>query len=218
MASPQGRTLRVHVAAFGKHPGWDDHIEEIGLDCDALVRAKRVLYSDGIAGNIDSGSWEKLADEQRLPTFAHHWYWKLGQDLVVGRMWSSRDGKGRTKYPMVVCAMIDGASPAWAIERIHRRLAVIEESCVGTQSAEVVRLAIGEARRALEDEAALESAQPSTPLVSEAELLKRLVQIPELNLPEQSAGVGGGGGGGGGGGRRACDGCWPGANPLRDGP
>ena len=195
MASPQGRTLRVHVAAFGKHPGWDDHIEEIGLDCDALVRAKRVLYSDGIAGNIDSGSWEKLADEQRLPTFAHHWYWKLGQDLVVGRMWSSRDGKGRTKYPMVVCAMIDGASPAWAIERIHRRLAVIEESCVGTQSAEVVRLAIGEARRALEDEAALESAQPSTPLVSEAELLKRLVQIPELNLPEQSAGVGGGGGG-----------------------
>ena len=192
MASPQGRTLRVHVAAFGKHPGWDDHIEEIGLDCDALVRAKRVLYSDGIAGNIDSGSWEKLADEQRLPTFAHHWYWKLGQDLVVGRMWSSRDGKGRTKYPMVVCAMIDGASPAWAIERIHRRLAAIEESCVGTQSAELVRLAIGEARRALEDEAALESAQPSTPSLSDAELLKRLVQSPELNMPEPAAGSEGG--------------------------
>ena len=56
---------RVHVAAFGKHPGWDDHIEEIGLDSDLLVKAKRLLYTEGIAGNIDSGAWEKLEPEKR---------------------------------------------------------------------------------------------------------------------------------------------------------
>ncbi|MBI1189366.1 MAG: SUMF1/EgtB/PvdO family nonheme iron enzyme [Tepidisphaera sp.] len=180
----QQRATKVHVAAFGKHPGWDDHIEEIGLDCDALVQVKRALYTEGIAGNIDSGAWEKLSDEHRLPGFRHVFYWRRPDGLVVGRMWSSRDGRGRTKYPMVVVAMVEGVSQGWAIEHALPRLETIESKVTQTGSAELVRLAIGEARRGLEDEAALLVAgAASTNLASPAGLVKSLIASPGLSLP-----------------------------------
>jgi hypothetical protein len=143
-------SVKVHVAAFGKHPGWDDHIEEIGLDSELLVNAKRVLYTECLGGNIDSGVWEKIDDDKRLP-FKHVFYWKTTDGLLVGRMWASRDGKGRTKYPMVVCAHIEGVPSGWAMAEVLPRLAQVEEKCSQTSSAELVRLAIGEARRSLED-------------------------------------------------------------------
>lgn len=175
------RGVRVHVAAFGKHPGWDDHIEEIGLDCDALVRAKRVLYSEGLAGNIDSGAWERLSDDQRLPGFRHLWYWRIPEGLIIGRMWSSRDGKGRTKYPMVVCALVEGVPASWAIEQALPRLEQVEAKVTQTGSAELVRLAIGEARRGLEDQVSLlVTAGVTPPPGEESGLLKRLVEHPDL--------------------------------------
>lgn len=180
----QQKAIKVHVAAFGKHPGWDDHIEEIGLDCDALVQVKRSLYTEGIAGNIDSGAWEKLSDEHRLPGFRHVFYWRRPDGFVVGRMWSSRDGRGRTKYPMVVVAMVEGVPQTWVIEHALPRLEAIESKVSQTGSAELVRLAIGEARRGLEDEAALLVAgSPSSNIPAPAALVKALVTSPALSLP-----------------------------------
>lgn len=180
----QPRAIKVHVAAFGKHPGWDDHIEEIGLDCDALVQVKRALYTEGLAGNIDSGAWEKLSDEHRLPAFRHVFYWRRPDGFVVGRLWSSRDGRGRTKYPMVVVALLEGVSQAWAIEHALPRLEAIESKVAQTSSAELVRLAIGEARRGLEDEAALlVHSDASSSLPGPAALVKALVSSPALSLP-----------------------------------
>lgn len=180
----QQKAIKVHVAAFGKHPGWDDHIEEIGLDCNALVQVKRSVYTEGVAGNIDSGAWEKLSEEHRLPGFRHVFYWRRPDGFVVGRMWSSRDGRGRTKYPMVVTAMIEGVSQAWMIEHVLPRLEAIEAKVSQTGSAELVRLAIGEARRGLEDEAALLVAgAQSTNIPGPAGLIKALVSSPGLSLP-----------------------------------
>ncbi|MBX9735945.1 MAG: hypothetical protein K2X32_03385, partial [Phycisphaerales bacterium] len=45
------------MSAFGKHPAWDDHIDDVGLSTDELVDARRTLYADCIAGSIDSGAW-----------------------------------------------------------------------------------------------------------------------------------------------------------------
>lgn len=180
---------RVHVAAFGKHPGWDDHIEDIGLDCDAFVRAKRLLYTEGLAGNIDSGAWEKLADEQRLPGFGHVFYWRRSDGFIIGRMWSSRDGRGRTKYPMVVCAMIENAPWSWAISQVLPRLEAIESKCTQTNSAELVRFAIGEAKRGLEDQVALMAGGASSRSEDPAATLKRLLEHPDLSKPEEQ-GVG----------------------------
>lgn len=140
---------RVHLAAFGKHPGWDDHMDDQGVQTDRLVAVKRVIYVEGIGGNIDSGAWEGLEESQRLPGFEHVFAWRRPEDVVVGRIWSSRDGKGRTKYPMIVCAQCVGLPLAWAIERVLPRLESVRERCRGAESAADVVAILKEERSAL---------------------------------------------------------------------
>ena len=128
----------MYVAVFGKHPGWNDHIDDIGLETDRLVFLKRVLYVEGIGATIDSGGWEKLHESQRLEGFAHVIVWRTGEDLVVARMWSSRDGKGRTKYPMVVCVQVRGVGVERALRRVLPVLERAERACRDGQTAQDV--------------------------------------------------------------------------------
>ncbi len=138
---------KVFVAAFGKHPGWDDHIDDIGLETDILITAKRILYVQGIGGNIDSGSWSNLQENQQIEDFNHVFVWCMGRSIIVGRLWSSRDGKGRTSYPMVVCVQCCQLSLEWIFENILPGLERIEKTCVETTSADGVRAAIKNARK-----------------------------------------------------------------------
>ncbi|MBS0197460.1 MAG: SUMF1/EgtB/PvdO family nonheme iron enzyme [Planctomycetes bacterium] len=172
--------VRVHAVAFGKHPGWDDHIEEIGLDSDTLVRVKRVMYTEGMAGNIDAGAWEKLEENKRLAAFSHVFYWKDKDSVIVGRLWSSSDGKGRTKYPMVVAAQIEGVPQWWAISQILPRLEAVEAKCVAGKTADAVRAAVGACRRELEDATALLTVAPEGG-TSDATLLKNLASHADLD-------------------------------------
>ena len=130
---------RVFTAAFGKHPGWDDHIDDIGLDTDVLVAVKRILYIQGIGSNIDSGSWDKLEQNQQVEKFGHAFVWCMNGYVVVGRLWSSRDGKGRSSYPMVVCVQCSQLPLPWVLKNILPRLEEIEQACTGTTSADDVR-------------------------------------------------------------------------------
>ncbi len=91
----------VWLGAFGKHPGWDDHAEDIGLETPGLVEVKRAMYVAGIGGNIDTGAWSKLG-EKALPGFDHDFVWSQGRTSFAGRLWASTDAKGRSRYPMVV--------------------------------------------------------------------------------------------------------------------
>src|SRR5579885_3092405 len=93
---------RVYLAVFGKHPGWNDHIEDIGLDSVALINAKRYLYLHGLSGQIDANAWEKLDESARREGFDHWLLWHRPGECLVGRLWSSSDGKGRTRYPMIL--------------------------------------------------------------------------------------------------------------------
>lgn len=179
MTTPQtkiGKGIVVHLAAFGKHPGWDDHIEDIGLSTPELVWARKTLYSEGIAGNIDSATWDRLEDEKRLPQFRHLFFWRISGSWLVGRMWSSKDGKGRAKYPMIVCAQIQGAPGIWAMEAALPILARIEEKVTQTNSAELVRLAIGEGRKELQNAASVATVSSG----DEISLLRRLAEHPQL--------------------------------------
>lgn len=145
----------IYLAAFGKHPAWDDHIEDIGIETEFLAKVRRMLYTDAISGNIDSGAWEKLADDQRLAGFAHDFVWwlgPLGKDasrVVVGRLWSSRDGKGRTKYPMAVFAQSTGIAPAVMAREVLPALAALERRCIEATTADAVRAAIDQTREDL---------------------------------------------------------------------
>jgi len=93
---------RIYVAAFGKHPAWNDHLDDIGLVTGSLVTARRMMYGSGIAAQIESAAWEKAGPEKTMATFDHVLLWRRGAESLVGRIWSSRDGKGRTLYPMAV--------------------------------------------------------------------------------------------------------------------
>lgn len=137
---------RVFVAAFGKHPGWDDHIDDINLETDILIAVKRILYARGIGNNISSGSWDKLQEDQRIKEFRHLLVWRIGSNTVVGRIWSSQDGKGRTSYPMVVCVQCCQLPIEWSVRNILPRLQRIEEVCVSTTSAANVRVTLESAR------------------------------------------------------------------------
>lgn len=93
---------RLYVAAFGKHPAWNDHMDDIGLVTGSLVSTRRIIYGSGIASQIESAAWEKVGADKTVPTFDHVLLWRRGSESVVGRIWSSRDGKGRALYPMAL--------------------------------------------------------------------------------------------------------------------
>jgi hypothetical protein len=101
---------RVILAGFGKHPAWDDHIDDIGLETESLVIAKRVIYSEGIASQISSGAWNQLENSRHAMDFDHRFVWARSDQSIVGGLWASTDGKGRALFPMVVCLQSDGKS------------------------------------------------------------------------------------------------------------
>lgn len=142
----------VALTAFGKHPGWDDHIDDIELGTTEMVDLKRWLYIDGLRPNIDSGAWEKLEAEQRLDAFDHVFAWRRGDHLLIGRMWSSRDGKGRTKYPMIVCAQVRGEPNNPVLSHVCLVLEEARHACSGAEDATSVRAALDVARRRLADD------------------------------------------------------------------
>lgn len=176
-STPQGP--QVLVAAFGKHPGWDDHIDDIGLQSELLVAIKRVLYIDGIGGNIDSGAWESIPEEHRLPGFDHLFVWRVREGTVVGRFWSSSDGKGRTRYPMVICAQCTGRSPSWLVRSLAPVLELARQACIQTTTADGVRAAVE--RAAAEAQACVQgSAVPAEDGALYQHAAERLASNPEM--------------------------------------
>lgn len=140
----RGGKPQIWLGAFGKHPGWDDHIDDIGLETESLLLAKQILYVEGIGGQIDSGEWERLDEAQRLREFKHVFLWKRGEAFLIGRIWSSRDGKNRTQYPMVVCAHCISIPFNWALTNVSQCLEGVEGRCKSTRLAEEVRAAVGQ--------------------------------------------------------------------------
>ncbi|MFB3893161.1 MAG: hypothetical protein ACE15C_14180 [Phycisphaerae bacterium] len=160
MATGESDRAAAHLGVFGKHPGWNDHIDDLGIDTDLLAAVKRVLYIEGIGGNIDSGAWDGLVERSRLEQYEHLWLWRMGGALVVGRMWSSRDGKGRAKYPMGVCAQLGLMPVNWVVLRVVPLLLDVENRCKQAATADQVRMIVGEGRERL---AAIVGSSPPAP-------------------------------------------------------
>jgi hypothetical protein len=133
-----GSAPGVYLAAFGKHPGWDDHIEPIGLESEPLVAARDILYVNGIGGVINAAMWEKKPDEV-LPQIAHVFCWNSSTDMLLGRMWSSTDGKGRALYPMVAVAHLGVPFSYSLAVRAGRVLMEVEALCRQAATAGEVR-------------------------------------------------------------------------------
>jgi hypothetical protein len=95
---------RIHVAVFGKHPAWMDHIDDLGLSTESLAMAKRLLYLEGIAGQLASGAWDRIEGSGQAMDFDHRFVWCRDKQAIVGAIRASSDGKGRARFPLVICA------------------------------------------------------------------------------------------------------------------
>lgn len=168
---------QLFLAALGKHPAWDDHME-VGLESEALVRVRRQLYVEGIGAAIDSGAWDKLAPDEVLPAFGHTFLWRFDQELVVGRMWASKDGKGRARYPMLACFHATGVGAGWALRELSPRLERLEAACAAATTQQGVEEAIATERTAARG--ALERESPEAVRTPLAPDLASLAAAPEL--------------------------------------
>ena len=93
----------VRLAAFGKHPAWDDHLDDLGLNTETLALAKQLLYSEGIATQLASGAWDQLEKSGNAIEFDHRFVWGRDQQAIVGAIWASADRKRRTRFPLIIC-------------------------------------------------------------------------------------------------------------------
>jgi hypothetical protein len=140
---------RVFLGAFGKHPGWNDHMDPLGLVTTTLVEARELIYG-GIAHQIEHAAWQKLAPGRTLPGFGHVLHWRRLNESLTGLMWSSQDGKGRTLYPMIVVAHAVTRSFSWLAGELLPALENVQAKCRETNSAAVVTAHLQGVERALQ--------------------------------------------------------------------
>lgn len=175
---------RLLVAAFGKHPGWTDHMEDLGLETDALVALKQTLYVQGITGNFQE--WSELEENQSSIDFGHVFVWCRNEDIVAGRLWKSRDGSHhpRTNYPMVVCAHCRRVPLRWVFDEVLTRLENLETKCRSCSSAAEVKARLSACQdefSGLQDTpGGLEEEYPNG-----ADPIARLAEYPELGPGEE---------------------------------
>jgi hypothetical protein len=129
---------RLTLAAFGKHPGWNDHIPGIGVETEALAHVKHALYVSGVGGRIDTGAWKSLETEKRLEGFDHTFLWLRSGHVIMGRLYSSEDGLHRKEYPMVLCVDGEGVTSEFILTRVQPELGRLRDACQATSSAEQV--------------------------------------------------------------------------------
>lgn len=142
--TPRGWRQYITVAAFGKHPGWGDHIDGLGINSSILIDMKRLMYDEGIRYNIEvddedgERSWRCLKDKEQLIEFGHCFVMKKDTDVVVGQLWASQDASGRKDYPMVVCVHCRRIPLTWILKHVLSRLEKAQERIINTtQSSEV---------------------------------------------------------------------------------
>ncbi len=122
---------RFYLSGFGKHPGWNDHLDDIGVITDSLIKAKAIIY-DGIAHQVESAAWERGGPDRIAVGFEHVIHWRRMNESLTGLMWSSADGKGRSLYPMITLAHCVGQPFAWQAEEVLPALAEVGAKCRAT--------------------------------------------------------------------------------------
>ena len=145
-AAPDGGSPAVCLGLFGKHPAWNDFCDDIGLETQRLIDLKRLLFQ-GVDTNI--AQWDHLHEQQRLDGFRHVLVWSVGECVVAGRLWSSSDGKGRTRYPMAACADCCGLPLGAVLGHVLPALEQVQREVSAARTQEAVYAAADAHRAAL---------------------------------------------------------------------
>ena len=157
-------TPGVLLGAFGKHPGWGDHIRPpLGLD-GRLGEVMECLYLAGIERNCIP-TWASQDPAQLVP-MGHLFVWHLdGETVVIGRLWQSRDASQppRTQYPMVIAAQFNAVPLARALDSALPGLELLETQCRQTEDPGRVIALVDAAREALAGDVALMAPENGSP-------------------------------------------------------
>jgi hypothetical protein len=129
---------RIQFAAFGKHPAWDDHIDDVGLNTETLVLTKQCLYSEGIATQLASGAWDQIEASGNGIEFNHRFVWGRDQQAIAGAIWASTDRKGRARFPLVICAQA-GFDGARAVDLLFDPIERLGTLCRSAKTQDAVR-------------------------------------------------------------------------------
>lgn len=143
---------RFYLCAFGKHPGWNDHLDDIGVNTASLIEARRILYG-GIAHQIESAAWQKAGPEKVTMGFDHIIQWSRPGESICGLMWSSQDGKGRSLYPMITLAHCAGQPFDWVGATVLPELEEMAAKCRSASSAETVIALVNDTQQRLRSRA-----------------------------------------------------------------
>jgi hypothetical protein len=122
---------KVYAAAFGKHPAWDDHIDDVGLVTETMVLAKQLLYSQGIANQLATGAWDQMERSGQAIEFDHRFVWARKGQSMIGAIYASSDGKGRARFPMVICIQV----PVSGLRAVQIYLPQVEKLGIGCKAA-----------------------------------------------------------------------------------
>lgn len=93
---PRGKTEAV-LALFGKHPAWNDHMDDLGLSTPSLRTCKKLLYLQGIAANAA----RQQSTGAEVTSYRHLLLWHRGSEAILLRLIESEDGRGRGYFPLV---------------------------------------------------------------------------------------------------------------------
>ena len=85
------------LALFGKHPAWNDHMDDFGLATPSLRTCKRLLYLQGLAANAA----REQSEAAPVTPYRHSLLWLREREAVLIRLVESEDGRGRTFFPLV---------------------------------------------------------------------------------------------------------------------
>jgi hypothetical protein len=153
---------KVYAAAFGKHPAWDDHIDDIGLVTETLVLAKQLLYAQGISSQLATGAWDEIERTGHSLEFDHRFVWARKEQALLGAIYASSDGKGRARFPMVVSIQ----APVNGLRAVQIYLPQAEKlgtRCKAARTRDEFRAVVAQANKELNAFRLLTDAQPGVP-------------------------------------------------------
>lgn len=129
-------------------------MDDLGISTPRLADLRQLLLERGVRGCVESGRWDQLEPGHALEGFAHQLVVRGDGDVMVGRIWSSRDGKGRAAYPMIACAQFRGVPLTDALQMGGAALQSLQQRCQAASAAGQVVDAVLSTQTSLRERAA----------------------------------------------------------------
>lgn len=140
------------LALFGKHPAWDDHMDDFGVVTSSLRMCKRFLYIQGMAANAARLQSASEGTERGILPYGHFLLWARDQEMILLRVIESEDGRGRNYFPLVGAVHFSALKADEALSRIIAPLRTFVDACRAFRNRDEVSELHRETQTALQSE------------------------------------------------------------------